>query len=223
MSRVVAERFPDIDVLAAIAAGHILVDGFPIKNPDSRVATTASIVYRPPQLLGGEVKLRAAITAFSPRIAGRVAADIGACTGGFTRALLGAGARRVYAIDAGHGQLLGSLRQDARVVNLEATNLGALSRELVPDAIEVMTIDVSYIALAGALPQLEVLAFADDATLIALVKPQFELGLDEMDPTRMHEALAKAVDAIDERWCVCGAIASPTTEEFLVHATRRGT
>jgi 23S rRNA (cytidine1920-2'-O)/16S rRNA (cytidine1409-2'-O)-methyltransferase len=186
-------------------------------------------VHRPPQLLGGEVKLRAAIAAFGHRtsgalrIAGRVAADIGACTGGFTRSLLDAGARRVYAIDAGHGQLLGSLRQDARVVNLEATNLGALSRELVPDVVEVMTIDVSYLSLANALPQLEVLAFADDAELVALVKPQFELGLDEMDPARMHEALARAVNAIDERWVVCGAIASPTTEEFLVHATRRGT
>jgi predicted rRNA methylase YqxC with S4 and FtsJ domains len=84
-----------------------------------------------------------------------------------------------------------------------------------------MTIDVSYISLANALPQLEALAFADDAEQLALVKPQFELGLDEMDPARMHQALARAVNAIDERWVARGAIASPTSEEFLVCAVRR--
>ena len=132
----------------------------------------------------------------------------------------------MYAVDAGHGQLLGSLRQDARVVNLEATNLGELSCELVPDVIDVMTIDVSYISLAMALPQLEVLAFAQEARLIALVKPMFELGLDEPPPDkRLHEALAKAVNVIDQTWCVCGAMPSPVTghrgaKEMLVVATR---
>ncbi len=224
MSALVAERFPHIDAIAAIRAGHIWVDGFPVKNPDSRVAGDASIVHRPPQPLAGEAKLRAAIAAFSPAIDGAVCADIGAAAGGFTRVLLEHGARRVYAVDAGHGQLLGSLRQDPRVINLEATNLGELSRELVPDAIDLMTIDVSYISLAAALPQLVVL---DAAQVIALVKPMFELGLDAPpDDDRLHEALAAAVDALDAHWCVTGAIPSPVTghkgaKEFLVYAIKR--
>jgi len=225
---VVGERFPALaDPIAAIRAGHILVDGFPIKNPDSRVARDASVVYRPPQPLAGEAKLRAALAAFAPAIGDRIAADIGAAAGGFTRVLLDAGARKVYAVDAGHGQLLGSLRQDPRVVNLEATNLGSLTLDLVPDPIDLVTIDVSYISLAAALPQLEALQLAADATLIALVKPMFELGLDAPPPDDMlHLALARAVNAIDAlAWCVTGAIRSPVTghrgaKEFFVRATR---
>lgn len=188
-------------------------------------------MHRPPQPLAGEAKLRAALAAFAPPlvVAGRVAADIGAAAGGFTRVLLEAGARRVYAIDAGHGQLLGSLRQDPRVVNLEATNLGALAG-VVPEPIELVTIDVSYISLASALPQLEAgLAFAADAWLVALVKPMFELGLDAPPPDELLVvALARAVNAIDALpWIVTGAIASPVTghrgaKELLVCARRRG-
>ena len=208
----------------------MLVDGFPVRNPDSRVAPGASIVHRPPQPLAGEAKLRAAFAAFpeaATRARGAIALDVGAAAGGFTRVLLDANARRVYAVDAGHGQLLGSLRQDTRVVNLEATNLGALSRALIAVPIDIVTIDVSYISLAAALPQLEVLAFAPDARLVALVKPMFELGLDAPPPDeRLHHALAAAVNAIDALpWCVCGAVASPVrghrgAHEFLVHARR---
>ena len=113
-------------------------------------------------------------------------------------------------------------------MNLEATNLGSLSRDLVPDPVDIVTIDVSYISLAAALPQLEPLAFADDALLIALVKPMFELGLDAPPPDSMlHLALVRAVNAIDAlAWCVTGAIRSPITghrgaKEFFVLATRR--
>jgi len=100
--------------------------------------------------LRGEAKLRAALSGFGVGVTGRVCLDLGAAAGGFTRVLLEAGAARVYAVDAGFGQLLGSLRQDPRVVNLEATNVAALDTALVPDAIELVTIDVSYLALAAA-------------------------------------------------------------------------
>jgi 23S rRNA (cytidine1920-2'-O)/16S rRNA (cytidine1409-2'-O)-methyltransferase len=183
-------------------------------------------VHRPPQPLAGEAKLLAAL-AFAPPIAGAIAADIGAAAGGFTRVLLEAGARRVYAVDAGHGQLLGSLRQDPRVVNLEATNLGALTRAIVPDVIDVVTLDVSYISLASAVPQLEALAFTAGATLVALVKPMFELGLEAPPADELlHVALARAVNAIDALpWRVFGALPSPVTghrgaKEFLVVASR---
>ncbi|HUJ57780.1 MAG TPA: SAM-dependent methyltransferase [Kofleriaceae bacterium] len=222
----VARHFPDVDPIAEILAGHVRVDGFPVRNPDSRVARDAAIVLRRPEPLAGEVKLRAALAAFAPAVAGRVAIDVGASAGGFTRVLLEAGARRVYAVDAGFGQLLGSLRQDPRVVNLEATNLGALDRALVPERIELVTIDVSYVALAAAVPQLEVLELAADAELIALVKPMFELGLDAPPPDdRLPDALARAVAGIARTWRVTGAIASPVTghrgaKELLVHARR---
>ena len=103
--------------------------------------------------------------------------DLGAAAGGFTRVLLESGAARVYAVDAGFGQLLGSLRQDPRVVNLEATNVAALDTHLIPEPIEVVTIDVSYLALAAAVAQLDRITIVPGADLIGLVKPMFELRL----------------------------------------------
>src|SRR5262245_23079822 len=106
-----------------------------------------------PVALRGEAKLRHGLRAMAVPVEGRVALDVGAAAGGFTRVLLEAGAVRVYAVDAGHGQLLGSLRQDPRVVALERTNLGALTLELVPDVVEVVTMDLSYLPVARAAPQ----------------------------------------------------------------------
>ena len=209
--------------------GRILVDGFPVKNPASIVREGASIVLAQPRVLRGEAKLRAALDAFGVRIAGRVALDVGAAAGGFTRVLLDEGAAKVYAVDAGHGQLLGSLRQDERVVNLEATNLGDLDTTLVPDVVDVVTIDVSYLSVTAAVPQLERVAIAPDADLIALVKPMFELSLAAPPeaPYELERALTIAVDGIAAAgWRVVSSVASPVAgahgaREQLVHATRR--
>lgn len=210
-----------------IRAGHVWVDGFPVRNPQSQVRAGAAIAVRLPQPLRGEAKLAAALAAFGVSVAGRVAVDVGASAGGFTRVLLRAGARRVYAVDAGHGQLVGSLRQDARVVNLEATNLGELGPQLVPDTVDVVTIDVSYLALARAVPQLAPLWFAPGADLIALVKPMYELGLSEPPPDeRLPEALAAARAGIEAAgWTVRATIDSPVrgsrgARELLLHANR---
>jgi 23S rRNA (cytidine1920-2'-O)/16S rRNA (cytidine1409-2'-O)-methyltransferase len=192
------------------------------------VARDAGIVLRTPQPLAGEAKLRAALEMFAPQIDGRIALDVGAAAGGFTRVLLEAGARRVYAVDAGFGQLLGSLRQDARVINLERTNLGELDAKLVPDPIDIVTIDVSYISLARAVPQLAQLSFAPAAELIALVKPMFELALAEApeSPALLAEAQRRASVGIAEAgWRVVGAIDSPVrghhgAKELLLHARR---
>lgn len=194
------------------------------------VAPDASIVLRTPQPLAGEAKLRAAFAAFAPPLAGRVALDIGAAAGGFTRVLLEAGARKVYAVDVGFGQLLGSLRQDPRVVNLERTNLGELDTSFVPDPIDIVTIDVSYIALARALPQLDRVVLARDADLIALVKPMFELALAEPPSAEdvLAEALRRASAGIEAAgWAVVASIPSPVlghhgAKELLVHARRTG-
>src|SRR5262249_20833310 len=112
---------------------------------------------------------------FDVAVAGRIAMDIGASAGGFTTTLIDRGAARVYAVDAGFGQLVGRLRVDSRVVNLEGTNLGALDAAIVPDVVELVTIDVSYLALADAVPQLDRIDIAEEAELVALVKPTFEL------------------------------------------------
>jgi 23S rRNA (cytidine1920-2'-O)/16S rRNA (cytidine1409-2'-O)-methyltransferase len=195
-----------------IRDGLVTVDGFPVRNPRSLVAAGAAVAVRTGhEPLRGELKLRAALEAFRPAVAGRVAMDVGAAAGGFTRALLDAGARKVYAVDAGHGQLLGSLRQDHRVVTLERTNLGRLTRALVPEPIELVTIDVSYVSLAAALPQLVHLDHAPDADLIALVKPMYELGLDRLpDEGHAVEAVKRARTAAEGAgWRVLAVMESP--------------
>jgi 23S rRNA (cytidine1920-2'-O)/16S rRNA (cytidine1409-2'-O)-methyltransferase len=214
---------------AAIARGAVVVDGRVVSNPASLVREGAAIKLRIDQPLRGEAKLKAALAAFAISVADRIALDVGAAAGGFTRVLLDAGARRVYAVDAGHGQLLGSLRQDARVVNLEGTNLGELNLDLVPDQIDLVTLDLSYLALADAVPQLDAVRLADNAEAVALVKPQFELGLPA--PPHNRPQLLKAVDRARDAfrlsgWDVPAWIESPVrgrrgSIEFLIHATRR--
>jgi 23S rRNA (cytidine1920-2'-O)/16S rRNA (cytidine1409-2'-O)-methyltransferase len=216
-----------VDPADAIRRGEITVDRRVVTNPASLVAAASSIAVRGERRLRGEAKFRAALAAFDVPVAGLAALDVGAAAGGFTRVLLGAGARRVYAVDAGHGQLLGSLRQDARVVNLERTNLGSLTRELVPEEIEVVTIDVSYLALAAAVPQLARVKLAETADAIALVKPQFELGLARPpeDPKLLRDAIARAGAAFEtEGWRLLAVAPSPRgargAYEYLIHARR---
>lgn len=212
--------------MALIAAGRVWVGNVRVDNARAQVDASAPLVIEEPHPLRGTVKLRAALTAFPVAPAGQVALDLGASTGGFTLALLEAGARRVYAVDAGHGQLLGSLRQDPRVVNLERTNLGTLDRTRIPDVIELCTVDLSYLSIARALPQLGRLAFAETAELVALVKPMFELGLaaaplddESLARSREHAAAGLA----DCGWDVAGWIPSPVpgargARELFVYA-----
>jgi 23S rRNA (cytidine1920-2'-O)/16S rRNA (cytidine1409-2'-O)-methyltransferase len=213
---------------ATVAAGRVLVDGSVVTNPRSLVAVDAAIRVRASRGLRGEAKLRAALALFPVPVAGRVALDAGAAAGGFTAALLAAGARRVYAVDAGHGQLGGWLRQDRRVVDLEGTNLGALDRVLVPDVVQLVTLDLSYLSVARAVPQLQPVALAGDAHLVGLVKPQFELGLAEAprDPAVLDEALAAASAIGAGGWQLLGAAHSPVrgaggAVEGFIHARRR--
>jgi 23S rRNA (cytidine1920-2'-O)/16S rRNA (cytidine1409-2'-O)-methyltransferase len=224
----VARSRPDIaDPAAAIAAGDVLVDGVIVTNPRGLVRTDAPVVYRPPRPLRGRDKLRAALDRFSIDVTDRECLDLGAAAGGFTRVLLERGARRVFAVDAGHGQLRGDLRSHTRVVNLERTNLGDLSA--VPRCpIGVVTMDLSYLSVAQAVPQLEPLTFADDADLVALVKPMFELGLEAPpeDDRSLVRALDLAVASVDRGpWRVAGTMPSPVTgsrgaREWLLHARR---
>jgi 23S rRNA (cytidine1920-2'-O)/16S rRNA (cytidine1409-2'-O)-methyltransferase len=211
-----------------IARGSVLVDRRPVTNPASLVREGAAITLHLDVPLRGEAKLRAALDAFALDVAGRTALDVGAAAGGFTRVLLDAGVRRVYAVDAGHGQLLGSLRQCPSVVNLEGTNLGDLTPELVPETIDVVTLDLTYLALAVAVPQLDTLHLAEPVEAVALVKPQFELGLSRppTDDEALHAAVDRAAEGFDRAgWRVLDTIRSPVTggrgaTEFLLHAKR---
>jgi 23S rRNA (cytidine1920-2'-O)/16S rRNA (cytidine1409-2'-O)-methyltransferase len=231
LADLLADAHPGIDAGEAIGNGRVFVDGGVAINPASLVRSDAAITLRPEgdEPLRGEAKLTGALEAFAVQVDGRVALDLGAAAGGFTRVLLRAGAARVYAVDAGHGQLLGSLRQHRAVVNLERTNLGELSTALVPDPIDLVTADLSYISLARAIPQLDGRVTLTPSTeLVALVKPMFELALPEppTDQPSLAEAVDRAAAGIEAAgWEIRGSCKSPVTGtrgsvEFLLHARR---
>jgi 23S rRNA (cytidine1920-2'-O)/16S rRNA (cytidine1409-2'-O)-methyltransferase len=228
LARELARRFPDLeDPELTVVTGVVLVDGVPNRHPASLVSPRASLALHRPTALRGEAKLRHALGAMAVPVAGRVALDVGAAAGGFTRVLLAAGAARVYAVDAGHGQLLGSLRQDPRVIVLERTNLGALGPHVVPDAVDVVTMDLSYLPVARAAPQLEAVRLSPRADLVARVKPQHELRLGARPG---EQGVAEAVEHAMTGLAACGWDVVATTPspvlgsrgavEWLVHARR---
>jgi 23S rRNA (cytidine1920-2'-O)/16S rRNA (cytidine1409-2'-O)-methyltransferase len=229
LDEVVRHLFPAYDPDALIAAGEVLVDGLPVTNPRSRLRAAAQVSRRPTTMLRGSAKLRAALAAFGVPVEGRVALDVGAAAGGFTTVLLEVGARRVYAVDAGHGQLLGSLRQDPRVVNLESLNIADLDVSSVPDRVEVVTIDVSYLSVTAAVAQLDRIELDAAAALIALGKPRFEVraATAPLDRASLDRALTTAsAGVIAAGWEVRGSMDSPVTgsrgaRELLLHAVRR--
>lgn len=226
-----ASSRPDIaDPEAEVVAGHVLVDGRVVTNPRSLVRSDSSVLVRPERGLRGEYKLRAALDGFAIDVTDRTCVDLGASAGGFTRVLLARGARLVYAVDAGHGQLRGELRNDARVVNLERTNL-ADAADHIPagsEAIGVVTLDLSYLSIAAAVPQIEGMTFATDADLVALVKPMFELGLDappDDEPSLVRARDAAVAAVASSPWRVVSTMPSPVmgskgTREWLLHAVR---
>jgi 23S rRNA (cytidine1920-2'-O)/16S rRNA (cytidine1409-2'-O)-methyltransferase len=158
-----------------IMAGQVSVNGETADKPGTRVPLTAKIHIeaRPTYVSRGGLKLEAALTAFAVDVRGLVAADIGASTGGFTDCLLQHGAARVYAVDVGYGQLAWGLRQDPRVVVMERVNARYL--HTLPEPIDLITIDVSFISLKLVLPAVIPL-LKPAGQIIALAKPQFEAG-----------------------------------------------
>jgi 23S rRNA (cytidine1920-2'-O)/16S rRNA (cytidine1409-2'-O)-methyltransferase len=180
----------------------------------------------------GALKLEGALDHFGLSVDGMTALDIGASTGGFTQLLLQRGAMKVYAVDVGHGQLEPSLSADPRVVSLEGQDARTVSRELIPDPPAFLVADVSFISLKLALP-VPLQLMARKAVLVALVKPQFELGPDALDKrgvVRNAGAAAKAVSGIGDwltgqGWRVLGSLPSPLpgkegNQEYLVVARR---
>lgn len=158
-----------------IMAGEVLVDGERVDKPGTAVSLEAvvELVAPMPYVGRGGYKLAGALEAFGLGVTGRVCADVGACTGGFTDVLLQQGAARVYAIDVGYGQLAWKLRQDPRVVVMERTNARHL--ESLAEPVSFVVIDVSFISLKLILPAVA-RWLADEADIVALIKPQFEAG-----------------------------------------------
>ena len=161
----------------AIVAGRVLVEDRTASKPsemvDEAAAITAGAAH--PWVGRGALKLDHAMSLWPIAVEGRVVLDVGASTGGFTDVCLSRGARRVYAVDVGRGQLHARIKADPRVVDLQATDARALDRKVIPEPVDVIVCDVSFIGLAKALPA--ALALADPAAdLVALVKPQFEVG-----------------------------------------------
>jgi 23S rRNA (cytidine1920-2'-O)/16S rRNA (cytidine1409-2'-O)-methyltransferase len=222
-------RFPDlVDPNGAVTNGRVLVDGAPVTNPAARVRADASLRVRTSEPLRGTRKLRGALEAFDFTVRGAVALDLGAAAGGFTQALLDAGAARVYAVDAGSGQLRGRLRADARVVSLERTNLSVLTRREVAELVDVVVMDLSYLAVADALPQLDPGLLSASAQLVVLVKPTYELHAPTLaaDGASVAQAVARVQRAMAQHgWLVVSHVPSPITGsrgavEVFVHAAR---
>ncbi|MBN8543478.1 MAG: TlyA family RNA methyltransferase [Alphaproteobacteria bacterium] len=187
-----------------------------------------------PWVSRGGMKLAHAIDHFKLTVKDEVVADIGSSTGGFTDVLLTNGAKKVYAVDVGHGQLDVKLRNDNRVVVMEETNARNLTREQIPDALDSIVCDASFISLKKVLPAVMALA-KPNAKLIALIKPQFEVGKEIVSRGKgvvrdaaIHQAVC---DDISEwiaglNWKVKGIVESPVTgpkgnKEFLIFAVRQ--
>ena len=194
---------------AVIMAGSVYVDGQKEDKAGSMFPETASITVRGhelPYVSRGGLKLEKAMQCFPIHLDGKVAADIGASTGGFTDCMLQHGVARVYAVDVGYGQLAWSLRSDPRVVCLERTNARYLTREQIPEELDFASVDVSFISLKLILPALRPL-LGEDGQVAALIKPQFEAGREKVGKKGVVRDPAVHLEVL---------------ERFLEHAAQAG-
>ena len=221
---------------ALILAGLVNCGERRVDKPGEQLAAGVALALKGrdhPWVSRGGVKLDSALDHFRIAVAGHVALDIGASTGGFTEVLLSRGARRVYAVDVGHGQLAWKLRQDPRVVVLERHNARHLTRADIPEPVDIITCDASFISLTTVLPAPLALA-AERAELVALVKPQFEAGPARVGKggvvrdREVHREVCERVAAwvaVQPGWSVLGIVESPIlgpegNREFLLYARR---
>jgi len=220
---------------AIIFAGQVLVNGQKQDKAGAVVPEDAEI-----RILGetlryvgrGGLKLEAALREFRVPLQGKTALDVGASTGGFTDCLLQHGVQKVFAVDVGYGQLAWKLRQDPRVVVIERVNIRAMAPSLIPEPVDIAVIDVSFISLTKVIPS--ILNFLKpDAAMVALIKPQFEVGKEQVgkggivrDETARMTAVKNIEDFIRGLGLeVEGIVPSPITgqdgnNEYLVCAYR---
>jgi 23S rRNA (cytidine1920-2'-O)/16S rRNA (cytidine1409-2'-O)-methyltransferase len=218
---------------AAIAAGLVTANGVAVGKASDEIAVDAALQAAPehPWVSRGGMKLAAALDHFAIDPKGRTCLDVGASTGGFTHALAERGARRIYAVDVGRGQLHASLHGRPEIISLEETDIRTLAPALLPEPPDLIVADVSFISLKLVLPPALALA-RPPAQLIALIKPQFEAGRANLkkgvvrDP-QVHQAVCEDISAFVAGlgWTVLGIIPSPVTggngnREFLLGARR---
>lgn len=221
---------------ALVMAGQVYSGTRRLEKPGKQVDPEIPLEVRGrdhPWASRGGVKLAHGLKHFAIRAKDRVCLDIGASTGGFTDVLLSEGAAKVYAVDVGRGQLAWKLQKDPRVVVLDETNARHLTRDQVPDGIDLITCDASFIGLATVLPAALALA-ASGAELVALIKPQFEVGKGRVgkggivrDPA-LHREVCERIQSwleADMGWSVLGVTESPVAgadgnKEFLIAARR---
>jgi len=216
---------------ALVIAGQVTVDGRPVTKAGTAVDEGANVALATPDhpYVGrGGLKLAHALDTFQIAVAGREGLDIGASTGGFTDVMLQRGATRVVALDVGHGQLDWRLRQDPRVVVLEHVNARTLTPDMLPGKVDLVTIDVSFISLARILPVIPQV-LQPGADVVALVKPQFEAGREEVRKGIIRDAAvhARVLDEVAAAAAEVGltqvaSTPSPITGqkgnvEFLIH------
>ncbi len=191
--------------VSMIMAGEVIINGKPILKPGTFVdeGCDIKIERKKPAYIGrGGIKLEGALDAFSIDVRGKVIMDVGASTGGFTHCLLMRGAERVYAIDVGYGQLAWVLRQDPRVVVMERTNIRYLPRERIKEEIHMATIDVSFISLEKVIPK--VIEFLKkEGEIVALIKPQFEVGKGEVGKGGIVREIEKHIRVIERIKSFC--------------------
>ena len=218
---------------AAIAAGRVTANDVTVTKPSDEFPADAVLRAEPahPWVSRGGIKLAAALDHFRFDPKDRVCLDVGASTGGFTEVLLARGARRVYAVDVGHGQLHPSLRARPEVTSFEGTDIRNVSPALLSEPPSLVAIDVSFISLKLVLPAALALV-QPPAQLVALIKPQFEAGRSALkkgvvrDP-QVHAAVCDDIAALVATlgWRIAGIIPSPIAggdgnHEFLLGASR---
>jgi 23S rRNA (cytidine1920-2'-O)/16S rRNA (cytidine1409-2'-O)-methyltransferase len=219
-----------------ILAGGVSVDGVIVDKPARLVSRGARIEIEraAPFVSRAGEKLAAAMDAFSIDPRGLIALDVGSSTGGFTDCLLQRGVKRVYAVDVGYGLIDWKLRQDPRVILRERTNIRYINRSLIPEPVDVAVIDVSFISLTLVLPSV-VSLLAQQARVVALVKPQFEVGKGQVGSggvvrdESQRRAVTEKVIASAERLGLeaVGVLDSPVkgrkgNQEILVSFRRQG-
>ena len=216
-----------------ILAAEVLVNEQPLTKASALVDQTAEVRLKviSPYVSRGGLKLEKALRQFQIDIKDKVALDVGASTGGFTHCLLSHGARRVYAVDCGYGQLDWKLRNDQRVVVLERRNIRYLEVSDLPSLADLATIDVSFISLRLVLPKVKTL-LSGGGEVIALIKPQFEVGKGKVGKggvVRSSAEHVRVIDEIKEAAMDVGFTTQEVTEspllgpkgnkEFLIHLT----
>jgi len=220
---------------ALIMAGHVFAGDRKVDKPGQMLADDCALTVKGrdhPWVSRGGIKLDHALTHFGIDVTGHVAIDVGSSTGGFTDVLLHRGAARVYAVDSGTNQLAWKLRSDARVIVHEQTSARILTESHIPEPVDIIVCDASFIGLAKVLERPLQFA-APGATLVALIKPQFEAGREDVgkggvvrDPAihaRVCSEVAEWLGSIG--WTVAGIVPSPITGpegnvEFLIAASR---